>query len=67
MSYLPDKVLLAADGSEDAVRSCRTAAELSQSLGAELHVVHVGLQWNLLAHDYVSLGSTRGSRKSASG
>lgn len=56
MSYLPEKVLLAADGSEDAVRACSTAAELSQSLGAELHVAHVGLQWNLFAYDYVSPG-----------
>lgn len=56
MSYLPDKVLLATDGSDDAVRACRTAAELSRKLGAELHVVHVGLQWYLFVHDYMSPG-----------
>lgn len=54
MSYLPERVLLATDGSEDAIRACRTAAELSQRIGAELHVVHVGLQWYLFAHDYMS-------------
>lgn len=54
MGYLPEKVLLATDGSEDVVRACRTAAELSQRLGDALHVVHVGLQWNLFVHDYVS-------------
>jgi len=54
MSYLPEKVLLASDGSDDGIRACRTAAELSQRLGAELHVVHVGLQWYLVAYDYMS-------------
>lgn len=54
MSYLPEKVLLASDGSDDGVRACRTAAELSQRIGAELHVVHVGLQWYLFVHDYMS-------------
>lgn len=54
MSYLPERVLLATDGSDDAVRACRTAAELSERLGAELHVVHVGLQWYLFTHDYMN-------------
>ena len=53
MGYLPEKVLLATDGSDDAVRACRTASELTQRIGAELHVVHVGLQWSLFVHDYM--------------
>ncbi len=42
MSALPTKILLATDGSEEAVSAARAAAELSASTGAELHVVHVG-------------------------
>ncbi|WP_047863838.1 universal stress protein [Rubrobacter aplysinae] len=54
MGYLPEKILLASDGSEDGIRACRTAAEMSESFGAELHVVHVGLQWYLVVRDYMS-------------
>ena len=36
------RVLLATDGSEEAVRATRTALALADELGAELHVVHVG-------------------------
>lgn len=54
MGYLPERILLATDGYSDAVRASRTAEELAQRIGAELHVVHVGLQWNLVLHDYVS-------------
>ncbi|AHY48371.1 Universal stress protein UspA-related nucleotide-binding protein (plasmid) [Rubrobacter radiotolerans] len=54
MSYLPERILLATDGSEDAVRASRTAAELARRLGAELHVVHVGLEWHLFTHDYIN-------------
>lgn len=35
------KILLATDGSEDAVLAARAATELSQRTGAELHVAHV--------------------------
>ena len=36
------RVLLATDGSEEAVRAARTAVALADELGAELHVVYVG-------------------------
>lgn len=36
------RVLLATDGSEEAVRAARTALALADELGAELHVVYVG-------------------------
>lgn len=40
MSTLPEKVLLATDGSEDAVLAARAAADLSARSGSQLHVVH---------------------------
>jgi nucleotide-binding universal stress UspA family protein len=42
MSMLPTRILLASDGSEEAARAARTAIELSENLGAELHLVYVG-------------------------
>jgi nucleotide-binding universal stress UspA family protein len=41
MSIFPTKVLLATDGSEEAELAARTAADLAQKTGSELHVVHV--------------------------
>ena len=41
MSALPDKILLATDGSEDAALAARIAADLSTRAGSELHVIHV--------------------------
>ena len=41
MSIFPTKVLLATDGSEEAALAARTAADLAQKTGSELHVVHV--------------------------
>jgi nucleotide-binding universal stress UspA family protein len=41
MSIFPTKVLLATDGSEVADLAARTAAELADKTGSELHVVHV--------------------------
>ncbi len=40
MSAFPAKILLATDGSEDAVLAARAAADLSRETGSELHVVH---------------------------
>ncbi|HEX2729769.1 MAG TPA: universal stress protein [Rubrobacteraceae bacterium] len=37
----PAEILLATDGSEDAARAARVAADLSKRTGAHLHVVHV--------------------------
>ncbi len=42
MSIFPTKILLATDGSKEAELASRTAAELSQSTSAELHVLYVG-------------------------
>jgi nucleotide-binding universal stress UspA family protein len=40
MSELPEKILLATDGSEGARRAGRAAVDLARRAGAELHVVH---------------------------
>jgi nucleotide-binding universal stress UspA family protein len=42
VSGFPAKILVATDGSEDAVLAVRAAVDLSNETGAELHVVHVG-------------------------
>jgi len=42
MSDFPAKILLATDGSEDAVLAAQAAVSLATDTGAELHVVHVG-------------------------
>ena len=42
MSVFPTRILLATDGSEDAELAARTAADLAESTGSELHVVTVG-------------------------
>lgn len=51
---LPEKILLATDGSEDATLASRAAADLAQRIGAELHVVHA---WHDVpsprAHPYI--------------
>ena len=41
MSMFPTKILLATDGSEDAKLAARTAADLAEKTGSELHVVYV--------------------------
>lgn len=41
MSIFPTKILLSTDGSSEALLASRTAAELAQSTGSELHVVFV--------------------------
>jgi nucleotide-binding universal stress UspA family protein len=41
MSALPEKVLLATDGSEDAALAALIAADLSARAGSDLHVVYV--------------------------
>ena len=43
MSIFPNKILLATDGSEEAASAARTAADLAQKTGSELHVVLVEL------------------------
>ena len=41
MSIFPTKILLATDGSKEAELAGRSAAELADKTGSELHVVHV--------------------------
>ena len=41
MSIFPTKILLATDGSEEAVLAAQTAADLAAKTNSELHVVHV--------------------------
>src|ERR687898_1029595 len=41
MDVLPEKILLATDGSEDAERATKAALDLAGRSGAGLHVVHV--------------------------
>ncbi len=40
--YLPSRILLAVDGSEEASAAARTAVELADRVDSELHVVYVG-------------------------
>jgi nucleotide-binding universal stress UspA family protein len=37
---MPEKVLLATDGSKDAALAARAAVDVCEGMGAELHVVH---------------------------
>jgi nucleotide-binding universal stress UspA family protein len=37
---MPEKVLLATDGSKDAALAARAAVDVCEGTGAELHVVH---------------------------
>jgi len=41
MNDFPTRILLATDGSANAVAAARAAANLSNRTGSELHVVHV--------------------------
>ena len=43
MSIFPTKILLATDGSEEAALAARTAVDLAQKTGSELHVVYARL------------------------
>jgi nucleotide-binding universal stress UspA family protein len=47
MSPLPEKILLATDGSEDAKLAARAAADLSGKTGARLHLIHA---WEYVPH-----------------
>jgi nucleotide-binding universal stress UspA family protein len=70
MSEFPAKILVATDGSEDAMLAARAAISLAHDTAAELHVVHVGP-----AHVYppraagpaLPTGTTEELRKEAQG
>jgi nucleotide-binding universal stress UspA family protein len=54
MSIFPTKIFLATDGSKEAGLAARSAAELADKTGSELHVVHI-LALPLDTHDPSSL------------
>ena len=41
MSIFPTKILVALNSSEEATLAATTAADMAQSTGSELHLVHV--------------------------
>jgi nucleotide-binding universal stress UspA family protein len=41
MSIFPTRILLATDGSKEAVLAARTAVDVAEKTGSELHVIHV--------------------------
>ena len=53
MGLLPERILLATDGSEDAARATEAAWDLASRGGAELHVIHVWHDVRGFAHDFV--------------
>ena len=62
MSIFPTKILLATDGSKEAELASRTAAELAQSTGSELHVLYVGEAPNPYAEEVGLAGDDRQAR-----
>jgi nucleotide-binding universal stress UspA family protein len=59
VSYFPTKILLATDGSKEAEMAARTAIDLADSTGSELHVVYVGRLPNFLMNDPGTIGYDR--------
>ena len=41
MTIFPTRILLATDGSREAVLAARTAVDVAEKTGSELHVIHV--------------------------
>ena len=59
MSIFPTRILLATDGSGEAALATRTAIDLTDSTGSELHVVHVGRLPNFLTNGPGTIGYDR--------
>lgn len=53
MTDFPTSILVATDGSEDAALAVRAAADLSNRVGSELHVVHVWRRPTFLGYSLV--------------
>ena len=53
MGVLPERILLATDGSEGAARATEAASDLASKSGAELNVVHIWHDVRGFAHDFV--------------
>ena len=60
---LPERILLATDGSEDAIRASEAATDLAQKSGAELHVVHAWHDIRGFAHGFVRRELERQARE----
>lgn len=67
MSFFPNKILLATDGSRDAARARNVAVDLQRETGSELHVVHVGLVAKWAVPDTLSKGQFERLRQQAQG
>jgi nucleotide-binding universal stress UspA family protein len=59
MSIFPTRILLATDGSGEAELATRTAIDLADGTGSELHVVHVGRLPNFLTNGPGTIGYDR--------
>lgn len=57
MRYLPMKILLATDGSQDAALALRAALDLSSSTASELYVVHAWQAFPEYSHPSMALTS----------
>ncbi len=74
MSIFPTTILLATDGSEEAVQATQAATELSRDTGSEVHVVYVlPTPAQLIGHHLYSdevreslIGGQRGTPKRSS-
>ena len=65
MVRFPTKILLATDGSEDAVLALRVAVDLSVGSGSELHVVHAWRAFPPYSHPAVAVSTDVGSYERA--
>ena len=61
MSLFPTKILVAIDGSEEAALAARTAADIAQKTGSELHVVHARLMLPWAGYYYDTEGTATGA------
>jgi nucleotide-binding universal stress UspA family protein len=59
VSIFPTRILLATDGSVEAELAARTAIDLADSTGSELHLVYVGALPNFLASGPGTVGYDR--------
>jgi nucleotide-binding universal stress UspA family protein len=65
MSIFPTKILLAADGSEEARLALRTAVDLADRTSSELHVVTVGRTHPVGSYEIYNEEVTKGLRRQA--
>ncbi len=63
MSIFPTKILLATDGSQEATLAARTAIDIADKTGSELHVVLVGLSAGLVGMGPAEIADIPGPRQ----